>query len=81
MIVRRIRVDVGPGIFSMERSVSFEVNGEYYNSIVEAESLKGDELEVHVIADRGDNAIVDLPRDTMTTGNRILVPKTMLLPA
>ena len=81
MIVRRIRVSVEPGIFSMERWAAFEVNGQSYNLIVDAESLKGDELEVHVVADRGEDAIVDLPRETMTTSNRILVPKTMLLPA
>lgn len=78
---RRIKVAVGPGIFSSERSASFEVGGKNYTLLVDESSLKDDTLEVQVIAESDKDAIIDLPRETFISGNRIRVPKTSLLPA
>jgi hypothetical protein len=77
----RIRVKVEPGTFSSERSVSFEVNGQKYNLIVDEEAVKDDTLEVYVIAinDKEDKALIDLPRETFTSGSRIFIPKAALL--
>jgi hypothetical protein len=77
---RRIKVAVGPGVFASERSASFEVNGTQYTLIVEADSLKGDALAVRVVAEGDHEAIIDLPRDTILSGNRIRVPKERQLP-
>ena len=76
----RIRVKVEPGTFSSERSVSFEVNGQKYNLIVD-EAVKDDTLEVYVIAinDKEDKALIDLPQETFTSGSRIFIPKAALL--
>ena len=78
---RRIRVSVGPGIFSSERSASFEINGQQYNMIVDESSIQGDTMEVRVVAEGEKEALIDLPRDTFTTGNRLRVPRAILLPA
>lgn len=78
---RRIRVAVGPGMFSMEKSASFEANGQHYNLIVDASSIQGDTLEVRVISEGEEDAIIDLPRETFTSGNRIRISKSSLLPA
>ena len=78
---RRIRVTVGPGIFSSERSASFQVNDQNYTLIVDEFSIVDDTMEVRVIAEGENEALIDLPRDTFTTGNRIRYPKSDLLPA
>lgn len=79
---RRIRVQVGPGMFSSERSVSFRAGDTDYTLLVDAGDVKPDDtLEVSLIAENEKEALIDLPRDTFTTGNRIRVPKTVLLPA
>lgn len=78
---KRIRVQVGPGIFASERSVSFRAGDTNYTLLVDADDVKGDTLEVYVIAENDKEALIDLPRDTFTLGNRIRVPKTILMPA
>jgi hypothetical protein len=77
----RIRVTVGPGTFSSERSVSFEVNGKQYALIVDQADIQGDFLKVYVVAQTDEEAVIDLPRDTFTSGNRIRIPRAALLPA
>jgi hypothetical protein len=76
----RIRVKVRPGTFSSERSVSFEAGGKQYALIVDEADVRDDTLEVRVIAESGEEAVVDLPRDTFTSGNRIRIPASCLLP-
>ena len=79
----RIRVqEVGPGVFSRERSVSFQVGDKHYTLIVDQDDVGEDNtLAVNVIAEGEHEALIDLPRDTFTTGNRIRIPKHYLVPA
>jgi hypothetical protein len=80
---KRIRVDVKPGMFSSERAVSFQAGGERYTLLVDEEDIRQDDntLEVYVVDQSGNEAIVDLPRETATAGTRVRVPKDLLLPA
>ena len=79
----RIPVQVGPGIFSTERSVWFRVADKVYNLLVDKGDVdeSGSSLAVYVVAREGDRAMIDLPQDTTTSGRRIIVPTSLLLPA
>lgn len=79
----RIKVsNVGPGVFSNERSVSFQVGGQSYTLIVPTEYLGDDDtIGVEVVGNRGSDVLVDLPRETFTSGNRIMMPRAELIPA
>jgi hypothetical protein len=76
---RRIRVDVKPGMFSSERFATFETLGKNYTVIVDASALIDNTLEVKVISENQQEAIIDLPGETFTSGNRIRVAKNALL--
>jgi hypothetical protein len=81
---RKMRIDdVGPGMFSNEKAVSFEISGKHYTLLAPAHTVDeaAKELDVEVIAERGDQLIVDLPRETFTTGNRISIPRDRLVGA
>lgn len=79
----KIKADsTGPGIFASERSATITVNGKAYTLIVPAEYLvDGDYLLVEFVANRGDQALIDLPRETFTSGSRLMVPQNLLLQA
>ena len=78
---KRLRVSVQPGMFSSERTVSFEAGGRRYVLIVDQEDVAEDDtLMVYVVDQRDGEALVDLPRDTFTTGSRVRVPSSVLLP-
>jgi hypothetical protein len=83
VVKHRIKVNsIGPGVFSNERSVAFEVGGQSYTLIVPAQYVGEDgTIEVEVVAVRGEDVLVDLPRETFTSGNRIRMPRAELLPA
>ena|SRR5436309_2506164 len=81
MTKKRIHVSVKPGMFSSERAVSFQAGGKEYTLLVDQEDVQDDTLLVYVVDQRGEEAIVDLPRDTFTFGNRVRVPSSVLLPA
>jgi len=75
----KICVAVGAGMFSSERAVSFRVNGTTYNLVVDPSDIsESNMLSVLVIQREQDESIVDLPRETFTTGNRIRVPTSLL---
>ena len=38
-------------------------------------------LKVYVVDQRGDEALVDLPRETFSSGSRVRIPSADLLPA
>ena len=76
---RRIRVsEVGPGMFSSERFVLFEIDGKTYSLFVDAHSLHGHNLEVDVLAQDDDKALIELPREPINEGSRIRIPKALL---
>lgn len=79
---KRLRVSVQPGMFQSERTVSFEAGGRRYVLIVDERDVAPDDtMKVYVVEARGDEALVDLPRETFSSGSRVRVPVSALLPA
>jgi len=73
-----IRVNVAPGPFKSERSVSFEAEGQTHALIVDEQAVCGDRLAVQVVGDADDGHIwVQLPRDSLR-GQQVKVPRTMV---
>ena len=78
---KRIKVStIGPGVFSTENTVSFEADGKQYTLLVDKDFLTNDTLEVQVVAEGEKEALIDLPRDTFTSGSRIRISKDRLIP-
>lgn len=77
----RLRVNVRKGMFQSELAVSFEASGQQYALIVDHEDVVDDLLKVYIIAEGERETIIDLPRETFTSGNRIRVPAGMVQPA
>ncbi len=78
----RIKVDeVKPGMFSTERYVAFVASGREYSLFVDQGSVSGNTLEVQIVEDYPDRALVELPRDTFNAGSRVFVPKDLLVAA
>jgi len=73
-----IRVEVGRGTFSSERSVSFVADKRKYNLIVDESDVEDGMLVVDIVEEMADEAIVDLPRETFTSGSRIRVPRSLV---
>ena len=79
---KRIKVNaIGPGVFSTENTVSFEADGKEYSLLVDKDFLQNGTLEVQVVAEGEKEALIDLPRDTFTSGSRIRISKDRLIPA
>jgi hypothetical protein len=79
---KRLRVRVEKGLFPSERTVSFEAGDRSYSLVVDEQDVAPDDtLMVHVVDERGDEALVDLPRETFTSGSRVRIPTSELLPA
>lgn len=74
-----IKAKISPGMFTSERSVSFSVGENNYNLIVDESDVVGDYLIVTAIERAECKVIVDLPRETFTTGRRIRVPAEVVL--
>lgn len=69
------------GLFSSERLVSFTVGERRYESIVDEYDVTGTRLRVSVVAEEPgtDRLLVQLPRETITGGQRMYLPKLMVL--
>ncbi len=74
----KLPVKVEDGTFSSERNVSFSVGDKHYSMVVDPEDLEDDNLRVNIVAESASEAIVDLPRETMTSGSRLRVPKDLV---
>ena len=61
-----------------ELLVQFKANGETYTAFVHKEFVDCDNkwLQGYIIADCGEDVLVGLPTETLTSGSRILVPNT-----
>lgn len=77
----RIRVKVQPGLFPQERTVSFNAGNREYELVVDEEDIQDGTLQVYIVAQSGEEALIDLPRDTFSAGSRVRVPTSTLLPA
>ena len=75
---RYIDVEVSAGMFSCERVVEFSAGDRNYCLFVDESSLRDNSLEVYLIELLEDEAIIELPRDTFTSGTRVRVPRDML---
>jgi hypothetical protein len=76
-----IRLDeVKPGTFSSEKAVSFTVAGVRYSLLVDAEDVdQQNRLAVAVVDMTHGEAIIDLPRETFTSGPRLRIPRDQLI--
>lgn len=77
---RAVMVKVEPGMFSQERFVTITTKAGKYYLYVDSNSLVGDLLTVYPVYEIGDEILIDLPQETLTSGSRIRVPREMLLP-
>lgn len=84
-----IPCQISLGLFEDERIVQFEVEGRQYRTIVDSEDVhelktprEGEWvdglLQVYTIKKNGETVIVNLPRETTSSGRRISVPKQLL---
>lgn len=71
-------VDVKPGLFSSERSVTFDTGKAKYSLIVDQADLSGGNLAVYIVAEQGNEAVIALPRETFTSGSRVRVPREVV---
>ena len=79
MLKRSIRVSVEDGVFSSEKTVSFNVKERKLTLLVDNDDLiAGNQLRVSVLDTRGEQALVDLPREPFSGGSRLLVPTALL---
>lgn len=79
---KRLRVEVKPGMFQSERTVSFEAGGRRYVLVVDERDVAADNtMRVYVVDESGEEALVDLPQETFSSGSRVRVPVSVLLPA
>jgi hypothetical protein len=75
----KIRVDVKPGVFRSERSVSFTAGTETYAMLVDELDVQGDTLNVRVLGESDDEVWVDLPRETLNTGRYVKLPRSSVI--
>lgn len=73
-----LKVGVSRGTFACERCCSIFVPPDrHYETIVDESDVWGEYLAINLLAippDSDNNVIIELPRDTFTTGTRLLVP-------
>jgi hypothetical protein len=85
----RLRCRVGRGMFESERTVMIALASGQISAIVDADDVEVAEapagetlvdgwVRVTFIEKGPTEALIDLPRETFTSGPRILVPLTML---
>lgn len=85
-----LRCQVGRGMFDSERTVTFTAGSTTYEAIVAVDDVEaerepmGDEaaegrVRVAVIERSGDQALIDLPRETFNGGCRVIVPMSLLV--
>lgn len=77
------------GLFDDERVVQFEAEGKQYRAIVDKDDVQELQtpqkgrwveglLQVYVIKRNGETVLVNLPRETASSGRRITVSKQLL---
>ena len=74
----KLRVHVSPGLFSKERTASFEAEGGKYTLIVDEEDVVDNQLLVYILQEDDRKALIHLPRETLNAGSRVVVPRSAL---
>lgn len=77
--MRIIKVEVSPGMFSSEKTVSFSTGWATYQLVLDERQLvQGNGLPVQIVDETADDFIVNLPTDTFTSGSTVRVPRKMV---
>jgi hypothetical protein len=77
---KQLKVNVKQGMFSSERSVSFSTESASYSLLVDEQDLTPNNLlRVILVGIEGSEAVVELPRETFTSGTRVRIPRSLLL--
>ena len=79
-----VKCEVSPGLFSREREVAVPSTlSAPHRAIVDQGDVKTignqDAVRVYLVRQKEDGYLVDLPRETFTSGPRVLVPKDALI--
>lgn len=80
---------VGRGMFENERAITITADDVEFSALVDADDVvvksapRGDEtvagwVKVSIVQKGKDRALVDLPRETFSSGPRILIPLTLI---
>ncbi len=74
----KVKPDIQPFQALNEVVVSFKINGGKYTAFVPKEfvDLEKRRIAATIVADYGNDYLVDLPVETLTSGPRILVPES-----
>lgn len=74
-----IKVDVLPGVFSSERTVSFSNGSTKYQLVLDESQLIGDgSLPVEILDESAEGYLIGLPSDTFTSGSTVRVPRNLV---
>lgn len=80
MVKKFIRTSqIDDGMFSSERIVSIEVDGNKLMLIVDREDLSGANLRVTLLEQHNGRSLINLPREPVGGSARMIVPTSMLL--
>lgn len=71
----RIAVSVEKGMFSSERSVSFDGVGQTYHLVVDEHDVQNGKLEVGIVGEAKETLLIALPKDTFTSGSTVRVSR------
>lgn len=73
-----IKVEVQPGMFPSEKSVSFSADSQRYTLIVDDADLAGEDLKIEIVDEAPGRWVVRLPRETFTSGRTLSVPRELV---
>lgn len=74
-----IKVEVGPGVFSSEKTVSFSTGSATYQLVLDESQLEGASLlPVQILDETEDGYLISLPADTFTSGSTVRVPRRLV---
>ena len=76
MKVGTISVSVSPGMFSWERSVSFDDGRRTYQMLIDESKIRPDGvISIQVLEEIDDEVVVELPAETVDSGRRVRMPR------
>jgi len=73
-----IKVEVLPGVFSSEKTVSFSNGSTRYQLVLDESQLIGGLLPVEILDESAESYLISLPSDTFTSGSTVRVPRTLV---
>ena len=73
-----IKVEVLPGVFSSEKTVSFSNGLTRYQLVLDESQLIGGSLPVEILDESAEGYLIGLPSDTFTSGSTVRVPRNLV---